>query len=80
MFRSRWWCLDRKFRLSKDGDKDKATLDIIGSVIDEVKRQVGQARETVKLNLDSSLGAKQKTIQYTTSFSCPPASTKAANS
>ena len=56
----------------KGGDKDKATLDIIGSVIDEVKRQVGQARETVKLNLDSSLGAKQKTIQYTTSFNLPP--------
>ena len=36
----------------KGGDKDKATLDIIGEVIDEVKRPIGQARETVKLNLD----------------------------
>jgi len=54
------------------GDKDKATLDIIGSVLDEVKRPIGHARETVKLNLDSALGARQKNIQYTTSFNLPP--------
>jgi VWFA-related protein len=56
----------------KGGDKDKATLDIIGVVIDEVKRPIGRARETVKLNLDPSLQARQKNIQYTTSFSLPP--------
>ena len=56
----------------KGGDKDKATLDIIGEVIDEAKRPIGRARETVKLNLDQSLGARQKNIQYTTSFNLPP--------
>jgi VWFA-related protein len=56
----------------KGGDKDKATLDIIGSVIDEFKRPIGQARETVKLNLDPTLNARQKNIQYTTSFNLPP--------
>jgi len=56
----------------KGGDKDKATLDIIGSVIDEVKRPIGHVRETVKLNLDPSLQARQKSIQYTTSFNLPP--------
>ncbi|HUN83434.1 MAG TPA: VWA domain-containing protein [Terracidiphilus sp.] len=56
----------------KGGDKDKATLDIIGEVIDEVKRQIGQARETVKLNLDPALQARQKNIEYTTSFNLPP--------
>jgi VWFA-related protein len=56
----------------KGGEKDKATLDIIGTVIDEVKRPIGRARETVKLNLDQSLGARQKNIQYTTSFNLPP--------
>ena len=55
----------------KGGDKDKATLDIIGEVIDEVKRPIGQARETVKLDLDPALGARQKNIQYTTSFNLP---------
>jgi VWFA-related protein len=56
----------------KGGDKDKATLDIIGEVIDEVKRPVGRVRETVKLNLDESVQARQKNIQYTTSFNLPP--------
>jgi VWFA-related protein len=56
----------------KGGDKDKATLDIIGEVIDEVKRPIGHARETVKLNLDSSQQARQKNIEYTTSFNLPP--------
>jgi VWFA-related protein len=56
----------------KGGDKDKATLDIIGSVIDEFKRPIGHARDTVKLNLDPSLQARQKNIQYTTSFDLPP--------
>jgi VWFA-related protein len=56
----------------KGGDKDKATLDVMGEVIDEAKRPIGQARETVKLNFDPSLQARQKNIQYTTSFNLPP--------
>jgi VWFA-related protein len=55
----------------KGGDKDKATLDIIGEVIDEVKRPIGNARETVKLNLDSSQPSRQRNIEYTTSFNLP---------
>jgi VWFA-related protein len=54
------------------GEKDKATLDIIGQVIDEVKRPVGEIRQTVKLNLDPLLKARQKNIEYTTSFNLPP--------
>jgi VWFA-related protein len=56
----------------KGGDKDKATLDIIGEVVDEVKRQIGSARQTVKLNLEPSLQARQRNIEYTTSFNLPP--------
>jgi VWFA-related protein len=56
----------------KGGDKDKATLDIIGEVLDEVKRPIGRVRETVKLNLNQELNARQKNIQYTTSFNLPP--------
>jgi hypothetical protein len=56
----------------KGGDKDKATLDIIGAVIDDTKRPVGRVRDTVKLNLDASLEARQKNVQYTTSFNLPP--------
>jgi VWFA-related protein len=53
-------------------DKDKATLDIIGEVLDEAKRPIGHVRETVKLNLDPALQARQKNIEYTTSFNLPP--------
>ncbi len=56
----------------KGGDKDKATLDVIGAVIDDAKRPVGRVRDTVKLNLDPALQARQKNIQYTTSFNLPP--------
>jgi VWFA-related protein len=56
----------------KGGDKDKATLDIIGAVIDQTQRPVGRVRDTVKLNLDPALQARQKNIQYTTSFNLPP--------
>jgi hypothetical protein len=56
----------------KNGDKDKATLDIVGAVIDETRRPVGRIRDTVKLNLDPGLQARQKNIQYTTSFNLPP--------
>lgn len=56
----------------KGGDKDKATLDIIGEVIDEVKRPIGEVRQTIKLNLSPSLKARQKNIEYTTSFVLPP--------
>jgi len=56
----------------KGGDKDKATLDIIGAVLDEAQRPVGRVRDTVKLNLDPALQARQKNIQYTTSFNLPP--------
>jgi hypothetical protein len=56
----------------KGGDKDKATLDIMGVVVDEVRRPIGRARETVKLNLDQNLQARQRNIEYTTSFNLPP--------
>jgi hypothetical protein len=55
----------------KGGDRDKATLDVIGEVIDEAKRPIGRVRETVKLALDTQVGARQKNIQYSTSFNLP---------
>ena len=56
----------------KGGDKDKATLDVIGEVIDEAKRPIGHVRETVKLNVNEDQQARQKNIQYSTSFNLPP--------
>jgi len=56
----------------KGGDRDKATLDVIGEVIDEAKRPIGHVRETVKLAVDQQEQARQKNIQYSTSFNLPP--------
>ena len=55
----------------KGGDRDKATLDVIGEVIDEAKRPIGHVRETVKLAVDAQQQVRQKNIQYTTSFDLP---------
>jgi VWFA-related protein len=56
----------------KGGDRDKATLDVIGEVIDDAKRPIGHVRETVKLAVDPQQQARQKNIQYSTSFNLPP--------
>ena len=56
----------------KGGDRDKATLDVIGEVIDEVKRPIGHVRETVKLAVDGQQQVRQKNVQYSTSFNLPP--------
>lgn len=53
---------------TKGGDKDKATLDIIGAVQDELKRPVSSVRQTVSLALDSSQQVQRKNVQYTTGF------------
>ncbi|MGC2695185.1 MAG: VWA domain-containing protein [Candidatus Angelobacter sp.] len=57
---------------TKGGDKDKATLDIIGEVLDELKRAVGSVRETVKLSLDASQEVRRKNVQYSTGFLLAP--------
>ena len=56
---------------TKGGDKDKATLDVIGEVLDELKRPVSSVRETVKLSLDSAQQVQRKNVQYTTGFVLP---------
>src|SRR5262249_23947943 len=57
---------------TKGGDKDKATLYVIGEVLDELRRPVSSVRETVKLALDSSQQVQRKNVQYTTGFILTP--------
>jgi hypothetical protein len=57
---------------TKGGDKDKATLDILGQVKDAAGRPVGDIRQTVKLAVDQTQQAARKNIQYSTSFTLPP--------
>ncbi|HEU5451261.1 MAG TPA: VWA domain-containing protein [Terriglobales bacterium] len=56
----------------RSSDKDKATLDIIGVLRDELKRPVGQARDTVKLAVEGAQDVRRKNVQYDTSFLLPP--------
>ncbi len=56
----------------KNGDRDKATLDIIGQVKNAQGIIVGNARETVKLALDQAQQVQRKNIQYSTGFTLAP--------
>ncbi|HUY82098.1 MAG TPA: VWA domain-containing protein [Acidobacteriaceae bacterium] len=53
------------------GDKDKATLDIIGEVKDSSGHVIGQARQTVKLKINQSEQVRRKNVQYSTGFNLP---------
>jgi VWFA-related protein len=56
----------------KGGDRDKASLDIMGQVRDAQGIVVGNARETVKLALDEAQQVQRKNIQYSTGFTLAP--------
>ncbi len=53
-------------------EQDKATLDIIAQVKNAQGIVVGNARDTVKLAVDGTLGAARRNIQYGTSFALAP--------
>lgn len=55
----------------RGGDRDKATLDVIGEVKDASGRVIGQARQTVKLSVDQSQQVRQKNVEYSTGFNLP---------
>ena len=57
---------------TRSSDRDKATLDVIGIVLDSQKHPVTQVRDTVNLAVDSSSEVKKKNVQYDTGLSLPP--------
>ncbi|HVO58213.1 MAG TPA: VWA domain-containing protein [Dongiaceae bacterium] len=58
----------------QEKDKDNATLDIVGVVLESGKFPVGHLRDTVKLALDSAQQVRRKNVQYNTSFLLAPGS------
>lgn len=56
----------------KNGDKDKANIDVMGQVKNAQGIIVGNVRDTVKLALDQSQQVKRKNIQYSTGFTLAP--------
>jgi VWFA-related protein len=57
-------------------DKDKATIDIIGQVLENDRLPVGRLRDTVKLAVDSSQQVRRKNVQYNTGFVLAPGNYK----
>jgi VWFA-related protein len=55
-------------------DKDSATIDIIGQVLEGGKAPVGRLRDTVKLAVNSGQQVRRKNIQYNTGFVLAPGS------
>ena len=58
----------------QEKDKDNATLDIAGVVLEGGKFAVGNLRDTVKLAVDSTRQVRRKNVQYNTSFVLAPGS------
>jgi VWFA-related protein len=56
----------------KNGDKDKANIDVVGQVKNAQGIVVGNVRDTVKLALNQDQQVKQKNIQYSTGFELAP--------
>ncbi len=52
----------------KNGDRDKATLDILGQVKNAQGIKVGDVRQTIKLAVDAAQQVQQRNIQYSTGF------------
>ena len=57
---------------TRSSDRDKATLDVIGVVLDSQKHAVTQIRDTVNLAVDTSSEVRKKNVQYDTGLSLPP--------
>ena len=56
---------------TKDQEKDKASVDVIGFVRDSKGVPFGSVRDTVKLSLDASQQVRRKNVQYNTGFILP---------
>ncbi len=53
-------------------EKDSATIDIMGEVLEGGKAPVGRLRDTVKLAVGSEQQVRRKNVQYNTSFVLAP--------
>jgi VWFA-related protein len=56
----------------RSSDHDKATLDVIGVVLDNEHHPITQIRDTVKLAVNTSSEVQKKNVQYDTGLSLPP--------
>jgi len=57
---------------TRSSDRDKATLDVIGVVLDNEHHPITRIRDTVKLAVDTASDVRKKNVQYDTGVSLPP--------
>ena len=57
---------------TRSSDRDKATLDVIGVVLDGEHHPLTSIRDTVKLAVDTSSEVRKKNVQYNNGLSLPP--------
>jgi len=57
---------------TRSKDQDRATLDVLGVVLDPAKRPMARVRDTVKLAVRGSLEVQRKNVQYDTGVLLPP--------
>jgi VWFA-related protein len=53
----------------RSSDRDKATLDVIGMVLDNARHPLNRIRDTVKLAVSTSADVQKKNVQYDTGMS-----------
>lgn len=57
---------------TRSSDRDKATLDVIGMVLDSEHHPITRIRDTVKLAVDTSSEVRKKNVQYNAGISLVP--------
>jgi VWFA-related protein len=57
---------------TRSSDHDKATLDVIGVVLDSEHHPLTRIRDTLKLAVDTSSDVRRKNVQYDNGLSLPP--------
>ncbi len=56
----------------RSSDRERATLDVIGVVLDSENHPVTRIRDTVKLAVNTASEVQKKNVQYDTGLSLPP--------
>jgi hypothetical protein len=56
---------------TRSKDQDRATIDVLGAVLDPAKRPMARVRDTVKLAVRGTLEVQRKNVQYDTGVVLP---------
>jgi VWFA-related protein len=58
--------------LKRDGDQERASLELLGVVRDEAQRPVARVRDTIKVQAKATDDVRKKNVQYQTVITVPP--------